>query len=184
MKPSESTSTEAMRSTDATSTEATSTQATSTEALEPEQTSPTAASRKIGLPIYLLIGVYFGILLTKSEVISWFRIQEMFRFQSFHMYGIIGSAVLVGIISVQIIRRLKARAATREEISIPPKEWGKGYRYWIGGTLFGFGWALLGACPGPIFALIGAGVTVLVVGIVSALAGTWVYAYLRPSLPH
>ena len=142
------------------------------------------ASKQIGLPIYLVIGIYFGILLTKSEVISWFRIQEMFRFQSFHMYGIIGAAIVVGAISVRIIKRMKLRAASGDEISIPPKEWGKGYRYWIGGILFGLGWALLGACPGPIFALLGNGVTVLLVALLSALAGTWVYAYLRPSLPH
>ena len=142
------------------------------------------ASKKIGLPIYLLIGVYFGIVLTKSEVISWFRIQEMFRFQSFHMYGIIGSAIVVGLISIQILKRLNAKAVTGDEISIPPKVWGKGYRYWIGGTLFGLGWALLGACPGPMFALIGNGVSVLLVAIASALAGTWAYSYLRPSLPH
>jgi uncharacterized membrane protein YedE/YeeE len=141
-------------------------------------------SKKIGLPVYLLIGVYFGIILTKSEVISWFRIQEMFRFQSFHMYGIIGAAILVAAISVQIIKRMKMRAVSGDEVSIPPKEWGKGYRYWIGGTIFGLGWALLGACPGPMFALVGSGATVLLVALVSALAGTWVYAYLRPSLPH
>lgn len=142
------------------------------------------SSRKIGLPIYLLVGIYFGVILTKSEVISWFRIQEMFRFQSFHMYGIIGSAIVVGAISVVIIKRMKLHAASGDEISIAPKEWGKGYRYWIGGTAFGLGWALLGACPGPIFALMGNGVTVLLVALASAVAGTWVYGYLRPSLPH
>ena len=142
------------------------------------------ASKKIGLPIYLLLGAYFGILLTKSEVISWFRIQEMFRFQSFHMYGIIGAAIVVAAVSVQVIKRFKLRAATGDPIAIPPKDWGRGYRYWIGGTIFGLGWALLGACPGPIFALVGNGVTVLLVALLSALAGTWAYAYLRPSLPH
>ncbi len=142
------------------------------------------ASKKIGLPIYLLIGIGFGIVLTKSEVISWFRIQEMFRFQSFHMYGIIGSAVVVAAISIQLIKRMKLKAANGDLISIAPKQWGGGYRYWIGGTMFGLGWALLGACPGPIFALVGNGVTVLLVALASALAGTWLYAYLRPSLPH
>jgi uncharacterized membrane protein YedE/YeeE len=141
-------------------------------------------SKKIGLPIYLLIGIYFGIVLTKSEVVSWFRIQEMFRFQSFHMYGIIGFAILIGLVSIQIIKRSRLKSATGDEINIPPKVWGKGYRYWIGGLIFGLGWALLGACPGPVFALIGNGVTVLLVALLSALAGTWVYSYLRPSLPH
>lgn len=142
------------------------------------------ASKKIGLPIYLLVGIFFGIVLTKSEVISWFRIQEMFRFQAFHMYGIIGSAIVVGAVSIQIIKRLRLRSAEGGEIAISPKDWGKGYRYWIGGLLFGLGWALLGACPGPIFALMGNGVTVLIVALASALAGTWLYAFLRPSLPH
>ena len=141
-------------------------------------------SKKIGLPLYLLMGIVFGIIATKSEVISWFRIQEMFRFQSFHMYGIIGSAILVGAISVQLIKKFKPTAANGEEISISPKDWGGGYRYWIGGTLFGLGWALLGACLGPMFALVGNGVSVILVAIASALAGTWLYAYLRPSLPH
>ena len=142
------------------------------------------SSNTKGLPLYLLVGVYFGIILTKSEVISWFRIQEMFRFQSFHMYGIIGSAIVVGMISIFIIRKLGLTAASGEPISIPPKDWGGGYRYWIGGTIFGLGWALVGACPGPIFALIGNGVSVLVVTLISAIAGTWLYGYLRPSLPH
>jgi uncharacterized membrane protein YedE/YeeE len=140
--------------------------------------------RKQGLLIYLLIGVFFGIVLTKSEVISWFRIQEMFRFQAFHLYGIIGSAVVVAALSVQIIKRFNVKTFGGEAIHIPPKEMGKGVRYWLGGILFGLGWALLGACPGPIFALIGNGITVIVVALLSALAGTWAYAYLRPKLPH
>ena len=142
------------------------------------------ASRKIGLPIYLLVGIFFGIVLTKSEVISWFRIQEMFRFQSFHMYGIIGAAIVVGMLSIQIIRRMGIKSIDGGAISIAPKDWGKGYRYWIGGLAFGLGWAMLGACPGPMFALLGTGVSVILVAILSALAGTWAYAYLRPNLPH
>ncbi|MFC2085885.1 DUF6691 family protein [Bacteroidota bacterium] len=141
-------------------------------------------AKKDGLAVYLLVGIIFGVILTKSEVISWFRIQEMFRFQSFHMYGIIGSAIVVGAISIQLIRRFKLTAVSGEEITVNPKVWGKGYRYWIGGTMFGLGWALLGACPGPMFALVGNGVTVILVAIASALAGTWLYALLRPSLPH
>ena len=133
---------------------------------------------------YLIIGVYFGIVFTKSEVISWFRIQEMFRFQSFHMYGIICSAVVVAMISVQLIKRFKMKDMDGEVINIPPKELGSGTRYWLGGTIFGLGWALTGACPGPMFALVGNGVTVMLVTIVAAVAGTFAYGVLRPKLPH
>lgn len=141
-------------------------------------------ARAGGLGIYLTLGVLFGILLTKSEVISWFRIQEMFRFQSFHMYGIIGSAVVVAAVSLQLIRRSGTRALTGEPIVVPPKVMGRGTRYWLGGTLFGLGWALVGACPGPLFALLGNGIGVIGVALLSALAGTWTYAALRPRLPH
>ena len=136
------------------------------------------------LLIYLILGIYFGIVLTKSEAISWFRIQEMFRFQSIHMYGIIGGALVVAALSVAIIKKYHLKTLYGEEIYIPPKELGKGYRYWIGGIIFGLGWALLGACPGPLFALIGNGVLVMVVALASAVVGTWVYGYLRPKLPH
>jgi len=137
-----------------------------------------------GHVLFLLVGALFGIVLTKAEVISWFRIQEMFRFQAFHMYGIIGSAVLTAGISLQIIRSLKLRSIDGQPISIPPKVMGKGTRYWAGGTLFGLGWGLIGACPGPLFALLGNGVTVMIVAILSALAGTWCYGALRNRLPH
>jgi uncharacterized membrane protein YedE/YeeE len=133
---------------------------------------------------YFLLGSIFGIVLTKSEVISWFRIQEMFRFESFHMYGIIGSAIAVAAAGVALLRRTGVHTVVGEPISIPAKELGKGYRYWIGGTLFGVGWALTGACPGPLFALIGSGASVFMVAVLSALAGTWLYGYLRPYLPH
>jgi uncharacterized protein len=137
---------------------------------------------------YLLVGAYLGVVFVQSEVASWFRIQEMFRFQSFHMYGIIGTAVGVAALSVWVIRRLGLRTLAGEPIRLTPKEWGNGRlwgaRYWIGGTLFGMGWALLGACPGPIFALLGAGLTILVVPLLAALVGTWAYAALRPVLPH
>src|SRR5688500_814763 len=106
---------------------------------------------------FIAAGVLFGILLVKSEVISWFRIQEMFRFQSFHMYGILGSAVAVAAASVWLLRRSGVRALTGDAIELRPKTLGRGTRYWVGGTLFGIGWALTGACPGPLFALIGAG---------------------------
>ncbi len=145
-------------------------------------------SSPLALLGYLLIGTYLGVIFVQSEVVSWFRIQEMFRFQSFHMYGIIGSAVVVAALSVQVIKRLGMESATGEPLQLNPKEWGDsrvpGARYWIGGTLFGVGWALLGACPGPIFALLGSGITVMAAALLSALAGTWAYSVLRPHLPH
>jgi len=133
---------------------------------------------------YLLVGIYFGIIFTKSEVISWYRIQEMFRFQAFHMYGIIGSAIAVAALSVQIIKRKGIRAFDGSQINIPPKVMGSGTRYWLGGTFFGLGWALTGACPGPMFALVGNGVFVMIIAILSAVAGTYTYGVLRPHLPH
>ena len=136
------------------------------------------------LIVHLLLGVCFGITLTMSEVLSWFRIQEMFRFQSPRMYDIIASAVVVAAASVAIIKRSNARAITGERIVIPPKAMGTGIRYALGGTIFGLGWALTGACPGPLFVLVGNGVTVMLAAIASALAGTWLYGLLRPKLPH
>ncbi|UTA70390.1 YeeE/YedE family protein [Emticicia sp. 21SJ11W-3] len=124
----------------------------------------------------------FGIVLVKAEVISWFRIQEMFRLESFHMYGVIGTAVVVGAISVQIIKRLNIKSLNGETIKLDPKPFSKGQIY--GGLLFGFGWALTGACPGPIYAQIGTGVTVFIVTLLSALAGTWFYGLIREKLPH
>jgi hypothetical protein len=140
--------------------------------------------RNAALLSFLLLGVCFGIVLTKSEVLSWFRIQEMFRFQSPRMYEIIGSAVVVAAASVALIKKLGLKTVSSEPISIPPKRLGRGIRYALGGTIFGLGWALTGACPGPLFALVGNGVTVMTVAIVSALAGTWMYGLLRPRLPH
>jgi len=131
---------------------------------------------------YLLAGTAFGIILVKSEVISWFRIQEMFRLQSFHMYGVIGSAVITAIISVQLIKRFNIKTLGGEIIELPQKKFNKGQIY--GGLLFGFGWALTGACPGPMFAQIGTGALVVVVTLLSALAGTWMYGLLREKLPH
>lgn len=133
---------------------------------------------------YLLVGVLFGFVLTKSEVISWFRIQEMFRFQDFHLYGVIGSAILVGMISIQIIKRFNLKDKEGNPISIPDKDPTQKKRYIIGGTLFGFGWAFTGACPAPLFALVGSGITVFIVPILAALAGTYVYGAFRESLPH
>ena len=131
---------------------------------------------------YLIVGILFGIVFVKSEVISWFRIQEMFRLESFHMYGIIGSAVIVGIISVFLIKKLNIKTIYGEPIKIAPKSFNKGQIY--GGLIFGFGWAITGACPGPLFAQIGTGATVIIVTLLSAIAGTWVYGYLREKLPH
>lgn len=131
---------------------------------------------------YLFAGILFGIILVKSEVISWFRIQEMFHLQSFHMYGVIGSAVVTGIISVFIIKKLNIKTIYGEKIELPAKKFNKGQIY--GGLLFGFGWALTGACPGPMFAQIGTGALVVIVSLLSAIAGTWVYGLLREKLPH
>ena len=132
---------------------------------------------------YFILGCLFGIVLIKSEVVSWFRIQEMFRFQSFQMYGVIISAVVVAGLSIALLKLAGVPTLAGEPIAIPPRRLGRGYRYWIGGTLFGVGWALTGACPGPLFALTGAGLSVYAVVALSALAGTWVYGYLRPQLP-
>lgn len=131
---------------------------------------------------YVLFGAVFGILLVKSEVISWFRIQEMFRLQSFHMYGVIGSAVVTGMISFLVIRKLNIKTVYGEPIRISMKSFNKG-QVW-GGLIFGLGWALTGACPGPLYATIGAGYTVTIVTLLSALAGTWVYGRFRDKLPH
>ena len=131
---------------------------------------------------YGLIGILFGIAFTKAEVISWFRIQEMFRLQSFHMYGVIGTAIVVGMISVWLIKRFKVKTIDGEPIEFHPKKFNKGQVY--GGLIFGLGWAMTGACPGPLFAQIGAGFLVIVVVLFSAIAGTWVYGYFRDRLPH
>ncbi|HYJ37918.1 MAG TPA: DUF6691 family protein [Chitinophagaceae bacterium] len=131
---------------------------------------------------YIFIGIGFGILLVKGEVVSWFRIQEMFRFQSFHMYGVIGSAILVGVISVLLIKKFNLRSLNGERIELPKKKFNKGQVY--GGLLFGLGWAITGACPGPLFAQIGTGATVVIITLLSAVAGTWVYGLISPKLPH
>jgi uncharacterized membrane protein YedE/YeeE len=150
---------------------------------EPDAPSQ-ASSRAVETLKYLTVGVAFGIVLVKTEVVSWYRIQEMFRFQSFHMYGVLGSAMLTALISLEILKRTGARALTGESIAVPSKHLGKGSRYWIGGLIFGAGWALTGACPGPLFALIGSGATVYVAVGLATLVGTWTYGLLRPHLPH
>jgi hypothetical protein len=131
---------------------------------------------------FFFAGIVFGILLIKAEVISWFRIQEMFRFESFHMYGIIGSAIMTGMISLLFIKKFNVKTIYKEGISLSPKKFHKGYIY--GGLLFGIGWAITGACPGPLFAQIGSGATVVVITLLSAVAGTWTYGYFRERLPH
>lgn len=132
---------------------------------------------------FFFIGIYFGIVIIKAEVGSWFRIQEMFHFQSFHMYGIIGSAVVVGMISVFLIRKFKMKTVSGEEIVINPKP--KQYKaHLFGGIMFGLGWALTGACPGPMYVLIGAGFYPMTIALISAIAGTAVYGLVKDKLPH
>ena len=131
---------------------------------------------------YLVAGMLFGIVLYKSEVISWYRIQEMFRFQSFHMYGVMFSAVIVGAITSRLLRSSRVRALSGESIAISRRPFQHGT--WIGGTMFGMGWALTGTCPGPLYVLFGAGLTVMLVAIASAMLGVWVYAQLDRKLPH
>ena len=131
---------------------------------------------------YLLVGIVFGILFIKAEIISWYRIQEMFRLQSFHMFGIIGSAILVGMLSVFIIKKRNIKTIYGEEIKFQPKEFNQGQIY--GGLLFGFGWAITGACPGPLFAQIGSGALAISITLLSAIAGTWIYGKYRDKLPH
>lgn len=131
---------------------------------------------------YLIVGIMFGIVFVKAEIISWFRIQEMFRFQSFHMYGVIGSAVVVGMISVFLIKKYHIKTISGEKVDFHPKKFQKGQIY--GGLIFGLGWALTGACPGPLFAQIGSGFVVVIVTLLSAVAGTWVYGYFKEKLPN
>ncbi|MFV8370682.1 DUF6691 family protein [Flavobacterium sp. LB2R40] len=132
---------------------------------------------------YLLVGFVFGIVLTKSEAVSWYRIYEMFQFQSFHMYGIISVAILTGVIGIQIIKRNNIKDIKGESIALPDKDKGSA-RYWIGGLFFGLGWALIGSCPGPIFILLGAGFWTISIVLFGALLGTYAYGLLKNKLPH
>lgn len=129
------------------------------------------------------MGVVFGIVMTKAEIVSWLRIYEMFKFQSFHMYGVIGSAVILGVIIVQIIKRTKIRNIEGGHIQFTPKTMSFP-RYLIGGTIFGLGWAMTGACPGPMFTLVGQGIWVMLVVILAATLGTFVYGMIKDKLPH
>ncbi|ADY31090.1 MULTISPECIES: DUF6691 family protein [Cellulophaga] len=133
--------------------------------------------------IYLLIGILFGITMFKSEAASWFRIYEMFQMQSFHMYGIIGSAVGLGVVITYLIKRFKVKSAYGEEIKFIPKNKSVS-RYLFGGIIFGLGWALAGACPGPMFTLVGAGFAPILIVIVFAVLGTFLYGIVRDKLPH
>jgi len=132
---------------------------------------------------YIIVGFIFGVVLTKSEAVSWYRIYEMFQFQSFHMYGIITVAVVTGIIGLQIIKRVQLKNIKGEPIQVPDKEDGS-VRFWLGGIFFGLGWALVGACPGPIFILIGAGFLPAILILIGALLGTFIYGVLKDKLPH
>ncbi len=131
---------------------------------------------------YLVVGIAFGIVFVKAEIISWFRIQEMFRLESFHMYGVIGTAILTGMISVFIIKKFNVKTLSGEKIVFKDKVFNKGQIY--GGLIFGLGWAMTGACPGPLFAQIGTGATVILVTLLSAVFGTWTYGLIRERLPH
>ena len=147
------------------------------------QTTAKPLNLALGQLSYLAAGLYFGVVLVKAEVISWFRIQEMFRFQSFHMYAVIASAVGVAALSLWLLRKFKLKSMDGQDLFLKPKAPGY-FRYITGGILFGLGWALTGACPGPIAALIGTGSSVFLVVLLSAMAGTWIYGVLRPHLPH
>jgi uncharacterized protein len=160
---------------------------TRTEAVRPAAAAMRAAPTRVAwgeLLAFALLGVVFGIVLVKAQIVSWFRIQEMFRFQAFHMYGVLFSAVVVAGVSLAVLKRLGVRARTGEPIRLAPREMGSGTRYWAGGALFGVGWALTGACPGPLVALLGAGFHVFWAAFLAALAGTLAYGWLRPKLPH
>jgi len=133
---------------------------------------------------YFVAGTFFGIIITRGEVISWFRIQEMFRFQGFHMFGVFATALPTAILSVQFLKRGGVHTLSGAPIQIRPKVFESGTRYAAGGAIFGLGWALTGACPGPLFALLGSGVTVMAVTILAAMAGTWTYGAVRARLPH
>jgi len=151
---------------------------------EPNGIQQAPARATLAFFLYFVLGVAFGVVLTRSEVLSWFRIQEMFRFQSPRMYEIIASAIVVAAVSISLMRRFAVRTIDGQPVDIPSKKLGRGIRYALGGLLFGVGWAFTGACPGPLFALVGNGVTVMIAAIASALAGTWLYGAIRSKLPH
>ena len=132
---------------------------------------------------FLLLGIIFGVIMTKAEIISWFRIYEMFRFESFHMYGIIGSAIFLGLFYIQIIKRFNIKTIDGLDINFVPKKPGF-IRYFVGGTIFGLGWAVTGACPGPMFVLLGNGFLTVFIIILGSVFGTFIYGLFREKLPH
>ena len=132
---------------------------------------------------FLILGIIFGIIMSKAEIISWYRIYEMFRFESFHMYGVIGSALILGLFSIQMIKFFNLKSYDGEEIHFTPKDRGV-YRYLIGGVIFGLGWSMTGACPGPLFVLLGKGVWPIILIILGSVFGTFLYGLLRDKLPH
>ena len=132
----------------------------------------------------MLLGIGFGIVLVKAEIVSWWRIQEMFRFQAFHMYGILGSGVVTALVLTRLAKAVGMKTVNGDDFHVPRKELGRGTRYWAGGTVFGLGWAVSGACPGPLFAVVGAGTLSFLLAIAGALFGTFTYAHFRPKLPH
>jgi hypothetical protein len=132
---------------------------------------------------FLLLGILFGIIMTKAEIISWFRIYEMFRFESFHMYGIIGSSIFLGLLYIQIIKRFNIKTIEGQDINFVPKKSGF-IRYLVGGTIFGLGWAVTGACPGPMFVLLGNGFLTVFIMILGSIFGTFIYGLFREKLPH
>jgi uncharacterized membrane protein YedE/YeeE len=144
--------------------------------------APTPASQLLRTLSYLILGALFGILLIKGQIADWYRIQEMFRLQSFHMYGVIGSAIAVAMAGIWLLRRLNASSSDGSPIKIADKAMNKGQIY--GGLLFGIGWGATGACPGPLYAQIGAGEWIVVVTLLSAIAGTFAYGLLQDKLPH
>jgi uncharacterized membrane protein YedE/YeeE len=133
---------------------------------------------------YFVMGVLFGVVLTKGELVSWYRIEEALRFKGLYLYLVFTSALAVAAPGFALLKRRRVRSLTGEPIAIPPKVMGRGVRYVAGGALFGLGWGIVGACPGPLFALVGAGIGVMAVTILAAVVGTWSYGYLRPRLPH
>ena len=132
---------------------------------------------------FILVGFVFGIVLTKAEAVSWYRIYEMFQFQSFHMYGIIMTAIAIGVIGIQIMKRKNVKDIDGNVLNIPDKEKGN-TRYWVGGILFGLGWAMVGACPGPIFIMLGAGFITVGIILIGAVLGTFIYGVVKDKLPH
>jgi len=146
------------------------------------QAEQSQAESVTNLGKYLIVGILFGIVFVKAEIISWFRIQEMFRLDSFHMYGVIGSAVVVGMLSIFLIKKWNIKTISGEKVTIAPKTFHKGQIY--GGLLFGLGWALTGACPGPLYAQIGSGFLAVIVTLLSAILGTWTYGAIQKRLPH